>query len=89
MYAAAPRIESRLLRAIALIDDPGVPMAETNRRARVLAAKFGVPRPSYERVRRHLRETRRAEERRREKTRILIGVATYTRPVEDLYQLLD
>lgn len=64
-------------------------MAETNRRARELAQHFGVARPSYERVRQHLKDARRAKARRREKTAILVGVATYTRPAEDLWDLID
>lgn len=36
-------------------------MAETYRRLRETAAAMGVPRPSYDRVRRHLRAARRRE----------------------------
>jgi hypothetical protein len=64
-------------------------MAETNRRVRLLADRLGVPRPSYERVRQHLKESRRLKERQREKVAILLGVATYTRPVDHLSRLVD
>lgn len=64
-------------------------MAETNRRAGALADRMGVARPSYERVRQHLAESRRVKARQREKAEILLGVATYTRSVWDLQKLHD
>jgi hypothetical protein len=89
VYSAAPRLEARLLRAIARLDDPSVPIAETYRRSREVADRFGTPRPSYERVRLHLKEARRRRRAQREKRDVLIGVATYTRPLEDLSKLID
>jgi len=47
MYTAAPRLDPRLLRLIAELDDPSNPMAETYRQARKTAAQLGIPRPSY------------------------------------------
>jgi hypothetical protein len=64
-------------------------MAETNRRTRALAERMGLPRPSYERVRQHLTESRRVKARQREKAEIVLGVAMYTRPVAHLSKLHD
>ena len=64
-------------------------MAETNRRAGKLAEKLGVPKPSYERIRQHLIESRRAKARRREKAGIALGVLYSTRPASDLSKLHD
>jgi len=48
---SAPRLDPRLTRAIAELDDPTLPIAETRRRIGTLADSLGLPRPSYERVR--------------------------------------
>ncbi len=48
---AAPRLDERLLAAIAEFDRRDVPIAETNRRVGELAARLGLSRPSYEQVR--------------------------------------
>lgn len=89
MYTAAPRLDPRLLRAIARLDDPSLPMAETYRRTREIADRFGIPRPSYERVRVYLKESRRKRSARRHKREVLLDVAMYLRPVDDLYAVLD
>jgi hypothetical protein len=66
VYAAAPRVEERFLEYVVELDDRSLPMAETYRRVRMIAAQMGIPRPSYERVRLHLRATRlRGDERKR------------------------
>jgi hypothetical protein len=49
VYAAAPRLDPRLLDAIAQIDDSSLPIADTYRRCRSVAADLGIPRPSYDR----------------------------------------
>jgi hypothetical protein len=49
--AFAPRIDRRLIAAIARLDRRDTPIAETNRRVGELAAKLGVTKPSYEQVR--------------------------------------
>ncbi|HEX6131965.1 MAG TPA: hypothetical protein VF044_09545 [Actinomycetota bacterium] len=51
MTPAAPRIDQRILAAIAELDRRDVPIAETNRRVGALAAELGLARPSYEQVR--------------------------------------
>jgi hypothetical protein len=47
----APRIDARLVAALARIDNPDRPIAETNRRLGRIAAELGFPKPSYEQVR--------------------------------------
>lgn len=89
VYAAAPRLDPRLLRAIARLDDSSQPIAETYRRTREVAERLGIARPSYERVRLHLKDSRRKQEARRHKREVLLGVAMYLRPVDDLYELID
>jgi hypothetical protein len=49
--SSAPRIDQRLLAAVAELDRPGRPIAETNRRVGEIANRLGLPRPSYEQVR--------------------------------------
>ncbi len=51
MASAAPRIDSRLVAAIAHLDDLSCPIAETNRRIGALAERLGLARPSYEQIR--------------------------------------
>jgi len=46
-----PRIDERLVAAIARLDDPTRPIAETNRRVGVVAEGLGLIRPSYQQVR--------------------------------------
>jgi hypothetical protein len=46
-----PRIDERLVAAIARLDDPTLPIAETNRRLGVVAEGLGLVRPSYQQVR--------------------------------------
>jgi hypothetical protein len=88
-YAAGPRLEPDFLAAIARIDDRSLPVAETYRRTREIAAQLGIPRPSYERVRQHVRAVRRAEETLRLRRDIFIDVSLHHRPVEDLYELFE
>lgn len=52
MTRAAPRLPWQLVRALGRLDDPKRPVAETWRRAGAFADELGVPRPSYEQVRR-------------------------------------
>jgi hypothetical protein len=46
-----PRIDERLVAALARLDDPTLPIAETNRRLGVVAEGLGLIRPSYQQVR--------------------------------------
>jgi hypothetical protein len=82
--AFAPRLDPRLHRALARLDDPAEPIAETYRRLTGHARRLGVYRPSYEHVRRlvwivrSLRDQRRR--RRRETAVLLFEVAYNLRP---------
>lgn len=87
MYAAASRLDGPLVKALVRLDDRSVPIAETYRRSREVAANMGVPRPSYECVRVLVHDARRQQDRRRVARNTLIEVALYTKPVEALYQL--
>ena len=51
LTACGPRIDERLVAAIARLDDPTLPIAETNRRLGVVAEGLGLIRPSYQQVR--------------------------------------
>ena len=51
MPVFAPRIDRRLVAAVARLDRRDTPIAETNRRVGELAAKLGLTKPSYEQVR--------------------------------------
>jgi hypothetical protein len=51
VVSIAPRLDQRLVAAVAALDDPKRPIAETWRRVAMLAERLGLPRPSYEQVR--------------------------------------
>jgi hypothetical protein len=51
LTAAAPRIDERLVAALARLDDRTLPIAEINRRLGVVAEGLGLTRPSYQQVR--------------------------------------
>lgn len=51
LTTAAPRIDERLVAALARLDDPTFPIAEINRRLGVVAEGLGLTRPSYQQVR--------------------------------------
>lgn len=96
-YAASPRVEPRLLDGAERLDDRAQPMAETHRRLRALASRMDTPRPSYERMRLHLRTSRRLElERELERTAVrdlVFQLAFNTRRADhviaDLLALVD
>jgi hypothetical protein len=64
--ASAPRYDRRLLAAIRRLDDEGRPIAETCRRVGEVAARLGVPRPSYVHIRRIVVAERQLKHERRE-----------------------
>jgi hypothetical protein len=51
LTTCGPRIDERLVAALARLDDPTLPIAETNRRLGVVAEGLGLTRPSYQQVR--------------------------------------
>jgi hypothetical protein len=59
MTSFAPRISHRLLEAIVRLDDPAIPIAEVSRRVGAEAERLGLRRPSYQRVRELVHESRR------------------------------
>jgi hypothetical protein len=88
VYSASPRLDRRLLDAIAHVDDASQPIAETHRRARLFAATLGLPRPSYERVRQHVHLVRRRRERARRKRETLLKVVMYQAPPSAIHDVL-
>lgn len=88
MYAAAPRLDPRLLAAIARLDDSSLPIAETYRRCRGAAADLGIPRPSYERVRLHLQEVRREGERARVARETILAVLLHQKPLDAVNEIV-
>jgi hypothetical protein len=93
VYAAGPRVESRFLDEIVRLDDRSVPIAETYRRVRDLAEQMGIPRPSYERVRQHLRAARNRHDELRRTRDLVLELAYNTRSADavmrDLLKLLE
>lgn len=74
----APRISPRLLEAIARLDDQRVPIAEVSRRVGAEAARLGLFRPSYERVRflvQELRHARALKARQPSTAEVLVDIA--------------
>ena len=80
--AFAPRLDPRLHRALARLDDPAVPIAHTYRRVAAYARSAGLFRPSYEHVRRliHLLRRLRGGAGRRDTGHVLLEVAYAVRP---------
>ena len=75
----APRTDVRLIAAIERLDDSVVRIAETNRRVGLVAEALGLPRPSYEQVRRTIHEARRRG-RRPTTGGVLLEIAFRVRP---------
>lgn len=83
MASSAPRIDTRLVAAAELLDHRRVPIAETNRRVGVVAEALGLPRPSYECVRRLGHEARHRG-RLPSTGEVLLDIAFRVRPPEAL-----
>jgi hypothetical protein len=81
--AAAPRINRRLLEALVRLDDRAVPIAETCRRIGAEADRRGLTRPSYQRIRVLVHESRRAR-RGPTTTTVLLEVMAGSRSPEAL-----
>jgi hypothetical protein len=81
----APRISHQLLDAVVRLDDASVPIAETHRRVAAEATRLGLPRPSYQRIRELVHESRRLRRRRGPTaTSVLLDVALRARPADAL-----
>jgi hypothetical protein len=81
----APRISHRLLEALARLDDPSVPIAETNRRLGEEALRIGLTKPSYQRVRELVHQHRRIN-RGPSTARVLAEIALRARAPEELVE---
>jgi hypothetical protein len=75
----APRTDSRLVAAVERLDRSDVPIAETWRRAGVVAEELGLIRPSYPQVRRIVHAARQRG-RRPTAGDILLDIAFRTKP---------
>jgi hypothetical protein len=58
VVSIAPRISPRLLLELERLDDPNVPLAEIWRRVGAAADRLGLARPSYERIRLLVQQSR-------------------------------
>jgi hypothetical protein len=87
MPDAAPRIDSRLVAAIAWLDDETEPMAETNRRIGFLAQDLRLAKPSYEQIRTLVKQHRRGR-LRPTAGQALLDIAFRVRPPEALLDYL-
>ena len=83
MPTFAPRISPRLVEAIVRLDDRSVPIAETCRRVGAEADRLRLTRPSYQRVRELVHESRRIR-RVPSTAAVLVDVAFRMRPPEAL-----
>jgi hypothetical protein len=85
---AAPRIYARLVAALARLDTPGKPIAETHRDLGLLADHLRIPRPSYEQARVTVHALRAA---RKDPVvgKILVDIAFRVRPPEALVETLS
>jgi hypothetical protein len=85
---SSPRIDRRLVQALAALDDPADPIAETHRRLGVVADSLELPRPNYESVRLLLHGRRRSPGRSKQDA--LLDLAFYTRsPTTAMQDLLS
>lgn len=90
MVAAAPTIDPRLVAALARIDDPRRPIAETNRRLGAVAAALSVPRPSYEQVRVLTHDLRHRRMNVPSAWHLMLEIACRSRPLDAvLWDLID
>jgi hypothetical protein len=84
---SAPRIDERLVAALARLDRPGRPIAETHRRVGRIAEGLGLSRPSYEQCRVVVHALR-SRSRGSEVGLTLLDVVLRTRPPEALIKAL-
>jgi hypothetical protein len=81
VVSAAPRISRRLIEELVRLDDEKVPIAETYRRVAAEAERRGLTRPSYQRIRVLVHQSRRLR-RGPSTASVLLDVATQARPPE-------
>jgi hypothetical protein len=85
MPSFAPRIRAELLAAIVRLDDKRQPIAETSRRVGREADRLGLTRPSYQRIRELVHESRRIR-RRPSTASVLVDVLTRARPPDAIVE---
>jgi hypothetical protein len=85
VVSAAPRISRRLIEELVRLDDEKVPIAETYRRVAAEADRLGLTRPSYQRIRVLVHESRQLR-RGPTTASVLLDVATRVRPPEALLE---
>ncbi len=87
---SAAHIPDRLYRRLEKLDDRSVPIAETYRRLAVQAEEWGLARPSYERVRTLVHQSRRWKQSSGPSTStVLLDVAFRVRPPDALLDHLS
>ena len=84
----AARIPDRLYRKLVKLDDRAVPIAETYRRLAAEAERLGLTRPSYERIRVLVHESRRRN-RGPSTASVLLDVNFRLRPPEAILDHLS
>ena len=90
MPVFAPRIRRELLESLVRYDKPGRPIAETCRRVGEEAERLGFTRPSYQRVRELVHESRRIRQSRSPSmASVLVDVAFRVRPPEAVLDQLS
>ena len=90
MVRLAARIPDRLYKRLLKLDDEGVPIAETYRRLAVEAERLGLIRPSYERIRVLVHESRRWKRNRGPSTTsVMVDVTFRLRPPEAVLDQLS
>jgi len=77
----APRISRRLIEELVRLDNDRVPIAETYRRVAEEAERLGLTRPSYQRIRELVHQSRQLR-RGPSTASVLWDVAVRTRPPE-------
>ncbi|HKF14145.1 MAG TPA: hypothetical protein VKB13_02850 [Gaiellaceae bacterium] len=90
MPALAPRIRRELVEVLVRYDKPGRPIAETCRHVGAEAERLGFTRPSYQRVRELVHESRRIKRGRGPSmASVLVDVAFRVRPPEAVLDQLS
>ena len=82
MVTIAPRISRRLIEELVRLDNDKVPIAETYRQVAAEAERLGLTRPSYQRIRVLVHESRQLRRRGPSTASVLLDVATRVRPPE-------
>ena len=83
----APRLSPRLLDVIERLSTQRAPIAEINRRVGARAERLGLPRPSYQRVRVLVHESRELHRLNVPAGDVLLDIATRTRSPYALTEL--